>query len=197
VRSAKSYDDYLSQHPKWHDGIELLRKALLECNMSETIKWGAPVYTFNNKNVASIGAFKNHLALWIYQGSLLKDKKKLLVQVQENTKAMRHLRYHANDEIDVAIVKAYCLESIENFKNGLEIKPERKKKALIIPNELQVILEDNASVKDSFNALTEGKKREYAEYITLAKQAKTKANRIAKILPLIQSGQGLNDRYKR
>jgi len=87
VRSAESYQDYLHQHPRWHDGIELLRKLLLQCSLEENIKWGAPVYSHNGKNVASIGAFKNHLALWIYQGSLLKDENKLLIAAQKSTKA--------------------------------------------------------------------------------------------------------------
>jgi len=110
MRSAKSYHDYLSQHPKWHDGIEILRRLMLECGMEETIKWGAPVYTSNGKNVASIGAFKNHLALWIFQGSLLKDTKKLLYVAQEKTKAMRHLRYLDNSVIDEKVVIEYCLD---------------------------------------------------------------------------------------
>ncbi|MFT4662787.1 MAG: hypothetical protein ACI8XB_003080 [Patiriisocius sp.] len=79
MRSATSYSDYLSQHPKWHDGMELLREALMDISLKESINWSAPVYGFEKYNVVSIGAFKNHLALWVFQGSLLKDKRKLLV----------------------------------------------------------------------------------------------------------------------
>ena len=197
MRSAKSYQDYLSQHPKWHDGIELLRKLMLECGMQETIKWGAPVYVSNGKNVASIGAFKNHLALWIFQGSLLKDKKKLLFTAQEKTKAMRHLRYHSNDEINPKIVTEYCLESIENFKKGLEIKADKKSKTLFIPDELNEQLVDNPSLKDAFGKLSNSKKMEYAEHIAFAKQEKTKQRRLEKIIPMILEGQGLNDKYKK
>ena len=39
-------------------------------------------------------------------------------------------------------------------------------------------------------------KREYAEYIASAKQHATKQKRIDKILPMIEAGVGLNDKYR-
>jgi len=68
---------------------------------------------------------------------------------------------------------------------------------LIIPIELQSVLDDDPSTRDAFNGLSKSKKREYAEHISSAKQEKTKVNRLNKIIPLIQSGQGLNDKYKK
>jgi len=196
MRSASSFQDYLSQHPKWHEGILKLQKTILETGLKETIKWGAPVYTYNDKNLVSIGAFKNHLSLWYYNGSLLTDKAKLLLKVQDKTKHMRHLRYHSNDEIDLNIVQAYTLETINHIKENKIPKTVKIKKPLVIPDELLEALEHNPSLKDAFNELSLSKRREYAEYIATAKQDKTKLSRLEKISPMIQNGQGLNDKYR-
>jgi uncharacterized protein YdeI (YjbR/CyaY-like superfamily) len=45
------------------------------------------------KNLLGIGAFKNHFGLWFFQGSLLKQNTKLLVNAQEGkTQAMRQIK---------------------------------------------------------------------------------------------------------
>lgn len=78
---------------------------------------------------------------------------------------------------------------------GKEIRPVRSKK-LVIPTELQSVLDEDSDLNAAFDRLTPGKKREYAEYIDSAKQEPTKVRRIQKIIPLILDGKGLNDKYK-
>ena len=79
--------------------------------------------------------------------------------------------------------------------SGQEIKPQRKK-SLAMPCELQQALADNKRAKNSFEQLTPGKQREYAEYISTAKREETKLKRIDKILPMIIAKKGLNDKYR-
>lgn len=188
-------DDYITRHNQWHEELSLLRDIMLSTEMDETIKWGAPVYTVNGKNVASIGAFKHHYGIWFFNGVFLKDKHGLLRNAQENTKAMRQMRFEKGDTIPEQHVRDYILEAIDNQKNGLDLKPEKGIK-FEIPPELQSELDLNKEMQKAFSGLTPGKQKEYANYIADAKQAKTKASRLEKIKPMIAGGIGLNDKYR-
>jgi len=166
--------------------------------MTETIKWGAPVYTFERKNIVGIGAFKSYVGLWFFQGALLNDKKKKLINAQEGkTKALRQWRFNSVKEIEAEskTIKQYLKEAILNQKQGKEIKPERKK-LLEIPKELNDFIKKDKKVKESFNSLSLSKQREYAEYISEAKRDETKLKRLFKIAPIILKGKGLNDKYR-
>ena len=165
--------------------------------MEETVKWGSSCYTINGKNVVSVGAFKEFVALWFFQGALLKDKDKVLINAQEGTtKALRQWRFFAVDEIHPQQVQKYVKEAIENQKLGREILPQRKK-SLVIPSHLSEALRGNSNLKTCFDQFTTGKQREFADYIASAKRIKTRKNRLQKIIPMILRKEGLNDRYKK
>ena len=118
-------DTYLIKHEKWQKELAAIRSIFINTEVKETFKWSMPVYTLNNKNVASIGAFKNHYCIWFFNGVFLKDKHKLLINAQESTKAMRQIRFEKDSNIDLATVKSYILEAIENQKKGIERKLTR------------------------------------------------------------------------
>jgi len=165
--------------------------------MEETLKWGSPVYTVNGKNVLGIMAFKRHFGVWFFNGVFLKDFNKVLKNAQEGkTKAMRHWKFKSMAEIDRAAVLAYMEEAIENQKKGLALKPERNQKKVIVPGPLKEVLSNDKSLKAKFDALSPGRRREYCEHISSAKQEKTKWSRLEKIMPLILEGTGLNEMYK-
>jgi len=199
MRQNKSVEEYIAKQERWGEVLDLLRNILLSTEMEETVKWGAPVYTINGKNVVGIGAFKSYAGLWFYQGALLEDKKGLLINAQEGkTKALRQWRFASEDEIEEKTIRAYVAEAIENQKQGREIKPAKpSRKPLVIPAELKAALAADAGAKKCFSELTLSKQRDYAGYISKAKQAATKRKRLGKIMPLITMGQGLYDRYKK
>lgn len=195
MEMSKTVEEYLTKHPEYEKELSLLRKIILKTELVETVKWGIPTYTINNKNVVGIGAFKSYVGLWFFNGSFLKDTSNLLINAQEDkTKGMRQMRFSNVEEIDQKVIHAYLIEAIENQKQGKEIKPE--KKPLLIPDELKEALSADSQLSEAFDGLTPGKRKEYAEYISDAKQAKTKLTRLEKITPMIRSGVGLNDRYK-
>lgn len=80
----------------------------------------ANIYTINNKNVVSIGAFKSHCGIWFFQGALLNDAHRVLQNAQEGkTKAMRQWRFNKDSTIDAELIHLYVQEAIENEKKGL------------------------------------------------------------------------------
>ncbi|MFD2564675.1 YdeI/OmpD-associated family protein [Aquimarina rubra] len=196
MEKNKSVEEFISKKSEWKESLELLRSIMLSTEMKETIKWGAPVYTIGGKNVIGLGAFKSYVGVWFYQGVFLKDERKKLINAQEGkTKGLRQWRFNCMDEIDKKLVLQYVDEAIKNQKAGKEIKIE-KSKDIEIPNELQAVLDTNPEVKVSFGKLTPFKQKEYKEYIATAKREATRISRVEKIIPMIQGGVGLNDKYR-
>ncbi|MEO0477843.1 MAG: YdeI/OmpD-associated family protein [Planctomycetota bacterium] len=193
---AKTVDEYIEAHPDWVAELEKLRRILRSTDLEESIKWGAPSYGFGTKNIVGIGAFKSYVGLWFHQGVFLADPLGVLVNAQDGkTKAMRQWRFDGERVIKVKDVKAYVKEAIENQSEGKEVKVERGK-AVDVPPELAAAFRKNRKAKTSFEELTPGKQREFAEHIASAKQDKTKQSRLEKILPMIEAGKGLHDRYR-
>ncbi|UII78861.1 YdeI family protein [Flagellimonas sp. CMM7] len=187
---------YQAEHP-FREGICALRELALQTKSVEDYKWNIPVYTINGKNVFGICRFKNHFGVWFYNGVFLKDPKKVLRNAQEGkTKAMRHWYFSSEKDIDKEAVLAYMVESIENQEKGLSIAPEKSSKELQVPTLLKQALVKDTAIKTAFEALSPYKQKEFCEYILEAKQEKTKARRLEKILPMIKKGMGLNDAYR-
>jgi len=197
MKKVNSVEEYIGAHEKWVEALTILRTIINSTEVEETLKWSAPVYTVNGKNILGLGAFKNHFGIWFFNGVFLKDEKHLLVNSQEGkTKALRQMKFTYTEDIDKNIVLAYVKESIVNQKLGKEIKPNRSKKETIIPIELKQELTKDAAFNSCFNNLSPYKQREYCEHIVTAKREATKISRLEKIKPMILQGVGLHDKYK-
>ena len=193
----KTVADYIEAHPPGKQALLLLRSILQETELDETIKWGAPCYTLNGKNVVGMAAFKSYVGLWFHQGVFLKDPKKVLINANENnTRGLRQWRFTTIKEIDPKLVMQYVKEAIANEKSGNRIKPVKAKK-IKVPDELKKAMDNDVKLCSKFEQLTPGRQREYSEYIGEAKQEKTRLNRLEKCVPLIIEGKGLNDKYKK
>ncbi|WP_425658696.1 YdeI/OmpD-associated family protein [Tenacibaculum ascidiaceicola] len=188
---------YIQDKSNWAQELNLLRSVFLDLPVEETIKWGAPVYVYKGKNIVGLSAFKNYCGLWFFQGSFLTDKEEVLVNAQEGkTQAMRQWRFNQLDEINTVLIKRYVLEAIKNSEEGKELKPKKNTKPLIIPKKLQLELDRNDRLKETFSEFTLSKQREFTDYISEAKRETTKEKRLEKIIPMILNGIGLYDKYK-
>lgn len=192
----RTVDAYLEGHSEWREVLVQLREIMNGADMDETVKWGAPCYTVNGKNVVGLGAFQDFVSVWFHQGALLKDPHKILVNAQEGkTKALRQWRISRVDQIDTALLRSYVDEAIENQKQGREIKADRGK-PVVVPDDMAEALANREGASGAFDALSPGKRREYAEYIASAKREETRQKRLDKIIPMILDGRGLNDKYR-
>ncbi len=196
--NSEKIEAFFAKEHQFKEGLNILRELALKTEFQETLKWGAPVYTIDNKNVLSILSFKNHFGVWFFNGVFLSDPKNVLQNAQDGkTKAMRHWKFQSIKEINAKEVLSYFKEAIENQKKGKVLMPMRKKKeASVISKLLTQALAKNLDAKNAFNSLTPYKQREYSEYIEEAKQEKTKLSRLGKIIPMLLEGKGLNDKYR-
>lgn len=196
MKPADKVKDYLSAHADWSGILNRLRQIMLETGLKEDFKWHQPVYTHNGKNVAGIATTKNYAGVWFFQGGLLTDPLRVLVNAQEGrTRAMRHWRFYSEAEIHVEGLKVYLKEAIKNQAEGKTIKADRNKN-LEIPDLLQQAFDQDSSLKTAFDQFNLTNRRDFTEYIETAKMENTKLKRLEKIIPMIKAGTGLNDRYK-
>ncbi|MEM1001137.1 MAG: YdeI/OmpD-associated family protein [Bacteroidota bacterium] len=194
-----SVEDYIEQQTKWTTELAFIASILEETELKPSIKWNAPVYTINGKNVVGLGAFKQHYGIWFFNGVFLSDPKNVLINAQEEkTKALRQMRFEAGVKLDKNLIKSYVLEAIENEKLGKRLKPKRSgSSSFEIPTVLDNALDKNQELKSKFEKLSLFKQKEFCEYIESAKRDVTKISRLEKIIPMIEGGIGLNDRYRK
>ena len=195
MSSSIKVDNFIKKQEKWQAEMMAISKVFNSTELTEDLKWGAPIYTFQNKNIVGMVGFKKHLGIWFHQGVFLKDPHRKLVLAEKSTaKALRHWKILEGENINYTILKEYILEAIENQKAGKELKP--KKKQLVNSPFLKNELLKNSTLSAAFKLLSPGKQNEYMEYVNTAKQEATKLRRIEKITPLILARKGLNDKYK-
>lgn len=196
MKRSKTVDDYIRSADQWQDELRSLRSILKQTGLVEEIKWGAPCFTHNGKNVIGLASFKQWFCLWFHQGALLEDKENVLINAQEGrTKALRQWRMTSASDIKPHIVKRYAKQAISLVDAGKEIKADRNR-PVHVPDELQKAMRRHKGATAGFRGLTKGQQREYADYIATAKRDETKQRRVEKILPMISAGVGLNDKYR-
>jgi uncharacterized protein YdeI (YjbR/CyaY-like superfamily) len=185
---------YFKKAKKWQEEFEKLRMIILDCQLTEELKWGCPCYTFQKSNIVLIHGFKEYCALLFFKGALLNDANGILIQQTENVQAARQLRFTSVREIVEleTILKAYIYEAIEMEKAGLKVY-FKKSTEFIIPDEFQNKLAGIPALKKAFDALTPGRRRAYILYFSAPKQSKTRESRVQKCMQQILNGKGLND----
>ncbi|MCA9996390.1 MAG: YdeI family protein [Anaerolineales bacterium] len=188
-------DFFFSKAQKWQEGFAELRRIVLDCDLTEDLKWGVPCYTFETSNIVLIHGFKEYCALLFVKGVLLKDAMGILVQQTENVQAARQIRFTDVAEIVEMedIIKAYIREAIEAEKAGLQVA-YKETAEFTMPEALQQQFDENPAFKTAFESLTPGRQRAYLLYFSAPKQAKTRVARVEKYKPQILAGKGLNDR---
>ena len=194
-RMNPKVDGYLRKSKKWQEELQKLRMIVLDCQLTEEVKWRVPCYTFQERNIVILGRFKECCVLSFVKGVLLDDASGILVKPGENTQAARVIRFTNVQQIVKMepILKAYIYEAIEVEKAGLEVNFKAVTE-LNYPEEFQNKLAEISALKTAFDALTPGRQRAYILYFSAPKQAKTRASRVEKCMQQILNGKGLNDR---
>ncbi|HEY4216827.1 MAG TPA: YdeI/OmpD-associated family protein [Gemmatimonadaceae bacterium] len=179
---------------RWKAEISEMRRVLGGFAMTEECKWGKPTYTVDGKNIVIMQGFKEYFALGFFQGALLKDPKKVLMQLGK-VHAGRVMKFTSAKEIaaKAATIKAYVREAIAVEKAGLRMTP-KKTADYPVPEELSERFKKDPRFKRAFDALTPGRQRSYLYHIAAAKQSATRTARIEKAMPAIFEGRGFLER---
>jgi uncharacterized protein YdeI (YjbR/CyaY-like superfamily) len=183
----------MAYRERWQAEIVELQRILSGFELREECKWGKPCYTMDGKNVVIIQGFKEYCALGFFQGALLKDPMKLLVQLGQ-VQAARVMKFTSAKEIatKAATIKAYVREAVAAEKAGMKV--ETKPPEFPVPEELKEKFHNDPRFKRAFEALTPGRQRGYLFHFAGAKQSGTRTARIEKAMPAIFEGRGFLER---
>lgn len=205
-RTIRTVDDYilkgcgrcdlfntpLCKVNKWREILVNAREIILKTNLKEELKWKQPCYTFDEKNILLLSAFKNFVAISFFKGTLLKDKSKILTSPGENSQFVKQIRITSLTELEKYknIILSYIKEAIKIEKNGKQIQ---KQKSLNLPIELENKFIENPQFQSAFFALTPGRRRAYIIYFSQPKKSETRIARIEKCVEKILQGKGINE----
>ncbi len=187
-------DFFFNKASKWHDEYERLRMIVLDCGLTEELKWGCPCYTFQKKNIVLIHGFKEYCAYLFFKGVLLKDPDGILIQQTKNVQVARQVRFtNVREIVEMrTILKAYIQEAIDVEKAGLKVTL-KKTSEYPVPEEFRIRLNEMPALKKAFAALTPGRQRAYLYYFSQPKLSKTREARVEKCVKQILKGKGLDD----
>jgi uncharacterized protein YdeI (YjbR/CyaY-like superfamily) len=102
-------DWFFAKADKWQAEFEQLRTLILDCGLTEELKWGCPCYTFQKSNILLIHGFKEYCAMLFMKGALLNDTNGILIQQTENVQSARQIRF-------------------TNFREIIKLEPVSKKR---------------------------------------------------------------------
>ncbi len=177
----------------WNNELVLLRTIILDCGLTEEVKWGCPCYTYNNKNVLMLAALKSYCAISFFKGVLLNDSKNILDKPGENSQHGRLIKFTKDSDLAAMekTIKQYIKQAIEIEKAGLKVETVPNPEP--IPDEFKQVMDENPELKSAFFALTPGRQRSWILHFSSAKQAQTRISRIEKYTPKILQGKGFHD----
>jgi uncharacterized protein YdeI (YjbR/CyaY-like superfamily) len=188
----KSVDWYFAKAKTWKSEVTELRQIILDCDLTEELRYGCPCYNLEGANIVLIHTFKNYCALLFYKGAIMQDPSKILIQQTANVQSARQLRFTSLAEITKmsSVIKDYILEAIRVQKSGAKVEM-RQTKEYPVPTELLNAFDEQPRLKEAFDALTPGRQRGYLLYFASAKQPKTRMERILKCTQAILEGRGM------
>lgn len=186
--------EYITNATNWNKEMKQLRIFLLDCNLTEELKWKVPCYCYNKTNLIIIGKFKEYVTLSFFKGVLLNDSEQILVSPGENSQTVKMIKFTSLEEIIKLekTIKSYIYEAIEVERLGLKVE-FKKSSDLVLVEELQDVFNHKPKFKQAFDSLTPGRQRAYNIYYSSAKQSKTRISRIENSEKRILLGFGPND----
>lgn len=191
---------YISEQPEWQRKV-LVRLRQLIHSVDETIeehwRWNAPHFDHDGIMIGVHG-FKTFVSVWFHKGALIKDTHKLFDKPEKDAdKGIRKYKLEEGDTIDEKAFVDLVKQAVKVNLSGAKLtdaKPARK--ALVVPPELESVLQKDEQAWEHWENFNYTHKKEYVEWITDAKQDETRKRRIAQALEMIREGVGKEDKHR-
>jgi uncharacterized protein YdeI (YjbR/CyaY-like superfamily) len=183
-------DDYIARAAEFAGPILIRVRKLIHTacpEIEETIKWGAPFYTYKGI-LATTPAFKKHCAVIFWKGKLILGKDRV------KYRRLTSLAELPNDKT----LLSYIRKAMELNEAGVKTTTRRKTKAreIPVPDDFVAALAKNKKSRATFETFSPSHRREYIEWITQAKRAETRARRIKTAIEWLSAGKSFNWKYR-
>jgi uncharacterized protein YdeI (YjbR/CyaY-like superfamily) len=180
--------------------LQHIRKLIhqAEPEIKETIKWGHVHFDLKSP-VCYMAAFKKHCRFGFWHSALLPDPEGLLRGHGDDSGPLTQLSTLSDLPAD-EILLWYMRNAVDNNKRG--IKPSKAPKAAVvktalsIPDDFEDLLDANAAVKETFDAFSYSKRKEYLDWFADAKTEATRLKRMNTALGWIAEGKSRNWKYQ-
>ncbi len=179
---------------KWQKETDKLREIVLDCGLSEELKWGKRCFTYQKKNLVIVIPLKDACALSFFKGALLKDPMHILQNIGEHTQAARWIKFTSLKELSALepTLRNYVLEAVRVEDSGKKVLL-KKASEYVVPEELQARLNAAPELRAAFESLTPGRRKSHIFHVSGAKQPKTRAARAEHCVSMILSGRGFHE----
>lgn len=189
-QTHKEVDKFIKSLSGWQKDLCQTLRWLIHAAIPkgyEDWKWGASFKTKEGKTLVGLWALKKHVAIIFYNGTQIKDRYKLFnsgLDNKNNVVTNFYSREELTEEKMHQIVEYIDrLKVIEPKKREFKAVPKPK-----LPKEIEALLRKNKLLVE-FNKLSNGKQRDYLEYLTSAKTAKTRQRRIQRTIERVKTGK--------
>lgn len=164
-------------------------------DVEETLRWGAPSFTYHGKILCGMAAFKHHASFGFWQHAQVlgvdaeRDgmgsfgKMTSLRDVPGKTTLVQLLR-KAMALIDAGV-------TTPGVRKTLAAKPPPKPSA-----ELVAALQKHPAAKKTFDAFSPSHRREYVDWISEAKREETRTKRLAQAIEWLSEGKSRHWKYQ-
>ncbi|MBK6405915.1 MAG: YdeI/OmpD-associated family protein [Holophagales bacterium] len=160
----------------------------------ETVKWGMPHF-LHEGILCHMAAFKAHCAFGFYKSALLFD------DTPKQKEAMGDMgRITSVADLPPKKELVRLVRAARRLNEERIAAPRTKtgpKPPVELPGDFAAALVANAKARATFAALPPSHRREYAEWITGAKQDATRQRRLAQAIAWLEEGKSRNWKYER
>jgi uncharacterized protein YdeI (YjbR/CyaY-like superfamily) len=190
----KQIDSYLKKLPDFSYKICAKLRRIIHAtsiDIEEDWKWGSPAFTYKGKLLCFFWAFSKHVSLTFFEGSLMKDPKKLFNYGESNlrNRSIKFTDIVELESIGEETLIRYLKEAIKNIKDGKAVKiPASTDKTVILPIWFKNILREEgllAKYEEQIYTYRKG----YLRWIEEAKQEGTRQKRIEQMLRELHDGK--------
>lgn len=160
----------------------------------ETIKWGSPAWTYRDKPLCSMAAFKAHATFGFWRGAEVTGETGRAQDAMGQFGRMTTLA----DLPDDASLGRLIGRATDLIDSGASAPRTLKhpRPELVVPPALAAALEDAPEAARAFAALSPSHKRDYVEWIAEAKRDETRARRITQAIAWLAEGKRRNWKYE-
>lgn len=177
-----------------------LRKVVHEAApaIQETIKWGMPHFDYKGM-VCGMAAFKEHCAFGFWNAKQVFAGEKL--PPRSERAGMGHFgRITSIADLPAkSVLQRYVKHAVALKEAG--VKPARRRTAktapLRVPADLAAALKRNARARKTFETFSPSHRREYVEWLTAAKRAATRAERLTQAIEWLAAGKPRHWKYRK
>ncbi len=172
----------------------LIHRALPDAE--EGIKWGMPHFMIDGKNVAGMAAFKAHCAFVVHGEGRQGYDSSQSDGMGDYGKVAALTDLPADTVLEDRVREA--AQRVAQSGTALKPAPKKPPKAEIaIPDDFAAALAATPQAKAVLEGFAPSHQREYLEWVTQAKQAPTRAKRMAQAVEWLAEGKKRNWKYER